>query len=154
MSTRLIFDFWGETEMQRTLHRWSDTLNDMRPAWNAIADRFARLEEAQFRTEGRRASGGWAPLSPRYAAWKAKRYPGRRILERTGDLQRSLTVRPFGVEVIERKFMAIGSDIDYGAYHQWGTRHMPRRRPVEVDEAEKREWTKITQRMITTGRPK
>lgn len=154
MGVRLHFDFYGDTQLGRTLDRWAEGLDDMRPAWETLAARFARLEEKQFRTEGRFASGGWSPLSPAYAAWKARNYPGRPILVRTGDLKKSLTTRPFGVEVIERKFMAIGSDVDYGKCHQHGGRYLPRRRPVELPEAERQKWVKIVQRMIVTGRPR
>lgn len=152
MPVRLSFSFYGDQQVDRTLERFSDAVEDARPAWDAMADRFAAAERRQFATEGRAASGGWAPLSPRYAAWKARRYPGKTILRRSDDLWRSLTQRPLGVEVIEPRFAMFGSAVPYGAYHQHGSGRLPRRRPVEFTEAERREWVKILQRWIVTGR--
>lgn len=154
MPTRLHFEFYGETQVDRTLERF-EAAADMRPAWEALADRFAFVERRQFATEGAYASGGWAPLSPAYAAWKARHYPGQPILRRTDDLFESLTVRPFdehgGIEVIEPSHMMLGSAVRYGRFHQHGTRRMPRRRPVELTEAERREWVRIVQRYLVTG---
>lgn len=160
MAVSISFDFYGDVQLDRTLDRFAENVDDVSPAWEVIADDFARMEREQFATEGRRASGGWAPLSPPYARWKAIHYPGAKILHRTGDLERSLTQRPFGVEVILPTYMAIGSDVDYGAYHQQGSAfgppspgrgRLPRRRPVELRESDRVKWVKILQRFIVTG---
>jgi phage gpG-like protein len=151
MPTAITFEFFGEPQLSRTLARMTEAVDDLRPVWEALADRFASLEGRQFATEGRYGSGGWAPLSPRYAAWKARHYPGKTILRRTDDLYRSLTERPLGVEVIEPRFAIFGTAVEYGQYHQHGTAHMPRRRPVEFPESERREWVKVLQRFLVTG---
>jgi phage gpG-like protein len=150
MPVTLRFEFYGDVQLARTLDRFATNVADARPAWEAIADRFAHVERRQFATEGRASSGGWAPLSPRYGAWKARNYPGRPILERDGDLKESLTRRPFGVELILEDRMVIGSSVKYGAYHQRGD-GVPRRRPIELTEAERKAWVKILQRFIVTG---
>lgn len=151
MAFRFTFSVEGETQVDRTLARFADNVGDARPAWEALAAKFARAERRQFATEGAYASGGWAPLSPKYAAWKERHYPGRPILELTGALKDSLTRRPFGVEVIEPGYMVLGSGIDYGKYHQAGGGRLPRRRPVELTEASRREWVRLIQRFIVTG---
>lgn len=135
---RIRFDFYGDKQVDRTLARIQDDVNDFTPAWEAMADDFLTAQTAQFASQGATGSGGWAPLSPAYAAWKAARYPGKPILERTGVLKDSLTSRPFGVERIDPRQMAIGSDVEYGLFHQQGTDRMPRRRPVELTEANRR----------------
>lgn len=152
MPTTIRFEFFGEAQLNRTLERFALGAADASPAWNALADRFVALERRQFRSEGRAFSGGWSPLSPKYAAWKARHYPGKPILERTGELLRSLTERPLDVEVILPDRMVIGSAVTYGRYHQNGTPRMPQRRPVELSEAERREWVKVIQRFIVTGK--
>lgn len=152
MATTLDFSFYGDTQVKRTLEDRAERAEDARPAWEAIADRFQRAERKQFRSEGGYGSGGWSPLSPRYAAWKSRVRPGAPILVFDGDLKRSLTERPFGVEVIEPGFMVIGSDVEHGQYHQHGTPRMPRRRPVELPELERREWVKVMQRFLVTGK--
>lgn len=151
MPVTLTFTFYGDVQLSRTLDRFAENVDDARPAWEAIADRFAHVERRQFRSEGRASSGGWAPLSPRYGAWKARHYPGRPILERDGDLVRSLTRRPFGVEVILPDRMVIGSAVPYGQHHQRGGPNLPRRRPIELTEAERQVWVKVLQRFIVTG---
>lgn len=150
MAVRVRFSFYGEAQVDRTLERLT-AVEDMRPAWEALADRFVALEKRQFATEGL-FSGGWAPLSPRYAAWKSRHFPGKPILRRTDDLFNSLTRRPLGVERIEPDVMVIGSDVSYGKHHQTGTPRMPRRRPVELTEAERREWVRTIQKYIITGK--
>lgn len=152
MPTVIRFAFYGDVQLERTIDRTLDALDDASPAWEVIADSFARAERKQFRTEGGYASGGWPALSPKYAAWKARHYPGQPILVRTGDLRRSLTERPFGIEVIEPGRMRIGSDVDYGGYHQHGGGSLPRRRPVELPETLRRGWVKTIQRFIVTGK--
>lgn len=147
---RLTFSFYGDVQLDRTLARFSDNVGDARPVWEKLAAAFARAERRQFKSQGAYASGGWSPLSPKYAEWKARHYPGQPILVRTGELRASLTERPFGVEVIEPQQMAVGSDVDYGAFHQRGD-GLPRRRPVEFTEAMRREWVSKLQRFIVTG---
>jgi hypothetical protein len=149
----LSFDFYGDQQVERTLDRWEANVIDATPAWDAIVDDFVKIERAQFRTEGRRGSGGWAPLSPRYARWKATHYPGKPILQREGDLVGSLTERPLGIEVILPHYLAMGSDVEHGEYHQAPKpgSHVPRRRPIDLTEADRRRWVKILQRHIVHG---
>lgn len=150
MAVRITLAFWGDVQLDRTLARY-DAINDATALWDVLASRFARLERAQFASEGAHASGGWAPLSPRYAEWKADHYPGQTILRREDDLYRSLTSRPLGIEILEPTFMVLGSDVDYGLFHQLGTDRMPQRRPVELPESARRDWVKRIHRFLQTG---
>lgn len=150
---RISFDFHGDQQLDRTLARFSDRAQDATPAWDRMADSFEQLNRRQFQASGRAASGGWAPLSPAYAAWKSRHYPGRPILVRTGELRESLTRRPFGVEVIRPGSMEIGTAVPYARFHQQGGPGLPRRRPVELTERARREWVKILQHhLVSTDR--
>lgn len=151
MAFRFTFTVLGERQIDRTLARFADNIGDARAVWEVLAAKFQRAEARQFATEGAYASGGWPALSPRYAAWKHRHYPGTKILEREGDLKASLTQRPFGVEQIEPGFMVLGTDVDYAIYHQRGSDRLPQRRPVELTEAQRRDWTRTIQRFIVTG---
>ena len=151
MAVRFTFTVEGEAQIDRTLARFADNVSDALPLWDKLADRFASIERRQFATEGAYGSGGWPALSPRYAAGKARAYPGKPILERDGDLKRSLTVRPVGVEVLTPGSMTVGSGIDYGRFHQAGAGNLPQRRPVELPESERRTWVRLIQRFIVTG---
>lgn len=150
MPVRLHFEFYGDEQIDRTLERFGHAVSDMRPAWEAMAERFTRAERRLFATEGRSAGDGWAPLSPDYAAWKARHYPGKTILRRTDELFTSLTDGP-AIRIIEPDFAVLGSDVAHGRYHQRGD-GVQRRRPVSLDEAERAEWARIAQRFIVTGR--
>lgn len=149
MAVRLTFAVFGDTQIDRTLDGIEAAAADMRPAWEVLRDRFLTLERRQFATQGG-YSGGWAPLSPRYAAWKAKHYPGKTILRRTDDLFRSLTEGP-EIVILEPGYMVLGSAVEYGPYHQEGAGRLPRRRPVELPDRERREWVKVIQAYIRTG---
>lgn len=147
----------GDTLIARELRGWQLRAVSARPAFEKMADAFAQAETRQFDSEGGYGSGGWAPLSPSYAAWKAIHYPGKPILERTGALRRALTTRPLGVERIEDEFGefgvggSLGSGVDYAVYHQQGTPKMPARPPVAFPESVKREFVKILQVWLVNG---
>lgn len=149
MPTRVTFTFYGEAQIDRTLETMAGRVEDATPIWDALADRFLDDERRQFDSEGGFGSGRWSPLSPAYAAWKAVHFPGAGILVRTGDLRASLTEGP-QVRAITPSSMAIGSAVPYGRYHQRGD-GVPRRRPVELPESERREWVKRLQRFVVTG---
>lgn len=148
---RFTFSVEGEAQIDRTLARYADNVSDALPLWDKLADRFASVERRQFSSEGGYGSGGWPALSPAYAAWKARAYPGKPILRRTDELYNSLTRRPFGVEVLTPASMTVGSGTDHGRYHQAKGGNLPQRRPVELPESERRTWVRLIQRFITTG---
>ncbi len=146
--SRLYIELDGDVQLDRDLARHMAWILDNSPAFDHMADVLFTSETKQFQTEGKFASGGWAPLSPRYARWKAKHYPGRGILERTRRLKRSLTRRPFGIERIRANEMEIGTDVPYATYHQHGGTNLPQRRPLELREATRNQMVKILQRHI------
>lgn len=141
----------GIPVLDRNLARFQQKLTDVQPALEAMASAFAKAEAEQFSTEGQKASGGWAALSPGYAIWKERNFPGKPILERTGELKKSLTQRPFGVEVISTMAMEIGTRLPYAVRHQQGGTHLPKRPPVALNEASRREITQILQKYIVLG---
>lgn len=147
----LRFDFYGDVQVDRTLNGLAVRVRDASPAFDAMGDRLARAEERQFSSQGGYGSGGWPALSPAYGAWKARHYPGKPILERTGLLRESLTQRPFGIDENTGTTAVFGSGVHYGAFHQHGGGHLPRRRPLELPEDERRAWGKVMQRWLVDG---
>jgi phage gpG-like protein len=129
----------GETQMDRGIVRFADGITDYRPIWPVIEDDFYAQEKAQFKTEGVEGGLKWQELSPEYAGWKEVRYPGKPILERTGDLERSLTSGndPNAVRIRERKTLTLGSKIPYAIYHQSPAprKKLPRRPEIMLTEA-------------------
>lgn len=71
-----------------------------------------RFEKSQTAPDGR----PWAPLSPRYAAWKRKMEGIDRILAFRGDLGNNIRFQATDVSV------AVGSASPYSAIHQFGGR--------------------------------
>lgn len=144
---------FGEEIVRRELLRWADAAEDMDPVFAELRDDFYDIEERAFATEGKWQGEPWEQLSPRYARWKARHFPGTTILEREGKLKQSLTSRtgPDAIYDESEDGMFVGSRNPYGAFHQHGTRNMPRRPPVAFTEADKQRWVKQIQLFMATG---
>jgi hypothetical protein len=95
--------------------------------------------QTDFATEGAQSGSRWAPLSPKYAAWKQQHYPGRGILLREGALKASLA-GPDAPQAIFRMAptsLEIGTSVRYALAHQNprpGSR-LPQRPPMRVTAA-------------------
>lgn len=137
---RFRLEIAGEVAMDRGIARFAESVADYRPIWPVIEDDFYAQVADQFKTEGAEGGDKWAPLTAEYAGWKEAHYPGRPILERTGDLMRSLTSPndPNAVRIEERKALTLGSRIPYAIYHQRGTSKMAARPEIQLPEAFKR----------------
>lgn len=150
MSQRLTFKVNGQELWSFELDRFRQRLGDMTPVWEGIADEYAVIWGREFRLEG--AWVRWKPLSPQYRQWKAKNYPGQKILQLSGDLMDSMTNRPFGVDFIDRKVMVIGTQLPYADYHQRGTKNMPARPIIKhVRPSEAKRFAKVLHQYIVTG---
>jgi hypothetical protein len=98
----LNLNWWKPTQKQ-----WAPVLlKDHRTPWTQESDP----------TTGR----PWARLTPPYASWKSKNYPGQPILRLTGEMQDNAKILPWqdGFKVKSRF---------YGVYHQFGTSKMAAR---------------------------
>lgn len=141
----------GFEPLTLALDRFGDNISNPQPLFEAIADSFARSQEDNFSSSGA-VHGGWAPLSPRYAAWKSARYPGAPILTLTGQLRASMTSRPFGVEIIDSRRMVVGTAVPYAKYHQQGTSKMPQRKIINPPTSgELRDWASTMHRFAFEG---
>lgn len=74
--------------------------------------------------------GGWSPLKPRYAAWKATKFPGAPTLVMSGKLFRELRSLNGPVNSIGLTKATFGTDIEYAKFHQYGTTKMAKRQIV------------------------
>jgi len=107
--------------------------------WKAVASEFRKIEKQQFEGEGR--GNKWQPLKPSYARIKAKKYPGKKILEARGDLKQSLTTESHPDHVFEEKAqeMSIGTKDPKARYHQSGTKNMAARPPIDITDADRKQ---------------
>ena len=139
----------GDVQLARRLSRVSAGVRDFRPAWEQIVSQVERIEEEQFSSQGAHGSGGWQPLSPAYAAWKARNFGGGGILVRTGRLRSSLTRRnPDSIREVRPLELRFGTRVPYAAFHQRGTRALPERKPIELSEGDRREIVRTLQRYL------
>lgn len=139
---RFRLDIAGEVQMDRGIARFADGIADYRPIWGVIEDDFYALQKDQFKSEGAEGGAQWQELSPEYAKWKEKHYPGKPILQRSGDLEASLTNPndPNTVRIEQRKTLTLGSKIPYAIYHQspGPRKRLPRRPEIMLTEEFKR----------------
>ncbi len=127
-----------------------DELDDIKNRSRNFTPLFSRIEEdlrwhwaGNFTSNGLPV-GGWAPLDPEYAAWKATHFPGSTMI-RSGKLFKSLSEHHGSVNDIGRHEARFGTKIEYAKFHQMGTTKMPKRQLVyEPAEASLRwgEWAK------------
>jgi phage gpG-like protein len=139
----------GEVQMDRGIARFSDGVTDYRPIWPSIEDDFYAQVKDQFKTEGAAGGEKWQELSPEYAGWKAVNFPGKPILQRSGDLMKSLTSGsdPNAIKREERKTLTLGSSVPYAIYHQSPAprKVLPRRPEIMLTEPFKRGVMRIMQ---------
>ena len=92
----------------------------------------------QFRRRGYPAR--WAPLSPQYAAWKVRHFPGKPLLVRSGAMKAGFTweARKRSMRIINRvKAGQKSGSKPRWTYHQEGTRTMPARQMLQVGAKER-----------------
>ncbi len=120
------------------LSRLRAAIADWRPFWtDTFAPFFYREVLTDFVLEGGNSGDRWAPLASGYAKWKSAHYPGAGMLVRSGALKAALTssTAEHAIFRATSDSLEIGTDLPYAMYHQRGTRRMPQRPPLRVNEA-------------------
>lgn len=118
---------------------------------------FSGFERELFQTEG--ASGPdrkWKPLRDVTLARKRANRQSPRILEADGKLKKSLTGKrkgPDSVLNVTRDTIELGTKVPYAKHHQYGAPRakIPRRSPVAITKAQKREMIAAIRHFIVTG---
>jgi phage gpG-like protein len=134
---RFQFSIDGQDLVDVALPRFRQQLGDLREFWvRYAAPKLYRDIERNFEEQGVLSeTAGWTPLSPGYAAWKAKHYPGRPLLVRSGALKESLTFDgdgpgPEGLFEASRDGLIFGTRIKYARHHQRPTGSRPPMRRI------------------------
>lgn len=122
---------------RRMLERLSRAVRDLRPVWPHVIAAFKEQQEQLFAGSGAEV-GGWAPLAPRYARWKARHHPGRGVLRLSGALEAAATGRSTDFVVIAQPLLLIAqAKTFYAAF-------LDRRRELSPQtDARVRAWTRI-----------
>jgi phage gpG-like protein len=139
----------GDERFIRAFNRVGEEVKDFSEPFETIYQDFAALEERRFLAQGW-PPAHWAPLSPEYAAWKQRHFPGRPILVLSGRMRAAFgNVDGSSFDALKEIFethATFGTVLPYPIYHQTGTSKMPARRPVHLEEEDKRRWALIIQR--------
>ncbi len=152
MSAVIIFDVEGIDPFVAQLERFQQNFTTAEPAFEAMAEFQRSIWQRQFDQEGAYTGTKWAALTPPYGRWKQRHFPGKPILELTGDLRESMTQRPFGIDVITDDQMVIGTGVPYASYHQRGTEKMPARPIIEKPSfQDRRKFASILHNWIVKG---
>lgn len=123
----------GDKDLVAKIRGMKRRARNAKPAFRKFIAVVRVHNAAVFASEGAVAGRRWAPLSPRYAAWKIGRIGPRPVLQFDGKLLRSLTTR-LRVDYGARSLRYWSSDPKV-VFHQHGTRHMPPRPPVTMTDA-------------------
>lgn len=117
-------EYSGAEEVQVRLDGMYYRLGDLTAAWNKIHRVFMRFEREVFTSEGSYVGEPWKPLSPRYAAYKLRRYGALPILRVTGHLMKSFTQAGHESHVfrVTATSVEMGSRDFKARYHQEGTK--------------------------------
>lgn len=110
---------------------------DLSDLMRRLAGVLAEAVEVQFEAEG---VPPWPALRPSTIRARRRRghWPGK-ILQETGRLAASITAR------WTRSEAAVGTNVEYGAYHQLGTRRMPARPFLRLRPEDEEELIRVTE---------
>lgn len=110
----------GTDSAVRALEMLGRGIRDFQPLWDKVEDDFYQMERDLWASQG---NGKWQPNSGLYAERKSEHFPGRAVMELTGGLYKSMTVRgsPGQVRRMARDSMTLGTDVPYAAVHHYGS---------------------------------
>lgn len=145
-SLELTLEVKGDKEIKQMLTGLGLDVKDLKGAMTDVGDHAKKYFGGQvFASRGGVLGQNWPRLSPAYAAQKAKRYPGRPVLVRTGVMQRSFTSKPSNMSV------TISNDAPWFKYHQSSAARtkIPRRVMIGVYNGMQSDVTNIIARALT-----
>lgn len=140
MGDLLNIDLVGMPGVQKGLASLKTSMEDLTGFWTDVfAPKYFASVQDLFKTSGTpRGEGGkfsgapWTKLTPLYAQWKYKVYPGMPILSATGRLRDSLAwsgtgIGAEGIFEATPGYVQFGTTVPYAGAHQHGTKRMPKR---------------------------
>ena len=129
----------------RSLGRMELNLRDPRRALKRVGQYIKGLSQQSFRNQADpETHRPWKSLSP--ATIARRRGKSTQILVDTGRLRKSIHSLITG-----KTSVAVGTNVMYGRYHQFGTKHAPKRPFLGIDKAGQAEIVKIIKRGMLDG---
>jgi len=132
----------AQVGLRRYLHVLQGRSRELYPVWDKVLDILYKAEQKLFAQEGRTEEHDkWEKLSPRYAAWKKRHYPGKGILTLTRGLRESMTY-PFDIHHVEKRprrltwgsHHLVSGGHDLGGIHAEGRDNMLPREPIRITQ--------------------
>lgn len=109
------------------LEKMKEAATDFKPVFRWAQQELAKSYKANFTSNGLPV-GGWSPLKPEYASWKARNFPGAPTLVQTGKLFKDIsTMRGPNTKIRKKSAVFSTSGIEYASFHQYGTSKMAKR---------------------------
>lgn len=122
----------GDKELAAKLKKFGVSILDLSKSMDQTGDYLTRFFSGEvFASRGQVIGKPWQPLDSRYAARKAREFPGRPPLIRTGLMERSF--KHESTKLTSRLF----NTASYFEYHQDGN-GVPRRVMMSVDQTRER----------------
>jgi phage gpG-like protein len=126
----ITFDIEGEKQVAAGFDFVGKELKSLKKPLKKASEKFVRAIDTQFDSEGGEFGTKWQQLSPKYASWKAAKYPGKGILQRTGKMRKSFKTKiaPLSATIFNPTF--------YFKFHQSNTARrgkLPRRVMMQID---------------------
>ena len=119
------------------LKRYKSRVQNLEPPLKGWGNYMEQETERQFATETDPDGVRWAALAPSTLAQKRRLgYPDS-ILTRTGKMRNSV------VAIADARSVLIGVDVPYAIFHQRGTRKMPQRRILGMNDKREQKLRKL-----------
>ena len=119
------------------LKRYKSCVRNLEPPLRGWGNYMEQETERQFATETDPDGVRWAALAPSTLAEKRRKGYPESILTRTGKMRRSV------VSVADTRSVLIAVDVPYAIFHQQGTRKMPQRRILGMNEKREQKLRKL-----------
>ena len=140
MALAISWHIEGEAQLVRRLRGIEAGLKDWSPAFQQTARELKDIfSNDVFQSEGRAIGEQWQPLTPSYAAQKARKYPGKGILEASGHMRQSFK------SLFKPDMAAVWNTASYFKYHQSNKprSRLPRRAMMRLAEEQRQLVVKI-----------
>lgn len=116
------------------------------PVLAVLADEMEQIEADLFEAEG---YGQWPALASSTVAYKAANKLRPEILRATDEMRKSLVEDGLNhIRLIQGSELIFGTSDPKAIFHKLGTRRMPRRDPLHVDQLDTRRFSKAIQAYI------
>ena len=145
----------NENTITKEMNLFIKDFGDMRQSASAVFAWFHKSARDLFSSGGSSGKHGtWPALSPEYAKWKAKNYPGQPLMVRKGSLRDALTSKTSDSILFLsrgsnswRFHMGVDLEPDYPTFHQKGV-HGKTRRSIDLTDQQMDAMAEMIQRRI------